>query len=147
MSAFVPRRLLQGATILLATACAPAATARRSGPPPDTHVMSADQIAASGARTAWEVLRHSGRLHLSETADGRPTGVLSDHGRSSLYLDDAPLILVDGIRIIDISILYTMRAEQIERVRFLNGTDGTIAHGTGAGSGVVEIETRDPSRA
>src|SRR5947207_14222445 len=86
-------------TALLA-ACATGAY-RRADTRPGVQVITAEQIARSGASTAWDVLkREAPTLTLRDTRGGRP-GSAGRRGRSSIVLQDAPLVVLDGVRLTD----------------------------------------------
>jgi hypothetical protein len=142
MPAFAPRRLIRGASAVAAlslAACAHNPAPREMAP--SSNVITAQEIAAWGSRDAWEVLRRSGKVQLRESA-GEPVRMVSDRGRTSLMLDDSPMVLLDGMRVGDVDILRYVRASSIAEIRFLNSVQGTIAYGTGAVSGVIEIYTK-----
>jgi outer membrane cobalamin receptor len=142
MPAFAPRRLLLGASAVAAltlAACARNPTPRETIP--NSNLITAEQIAAWGSSDAWEVLRRSGKVRLRESA-GEPVRMVSGRGRSSILLDDSPMVILDGVRVGDVEILRYVRASSIAQVRFLNSVQGTVAYGTGAVSGVIEIDTK-----
>src|SRR5213080_3064853 len=95
-------------------------------------VITAEQIARSGASTAWDVLkREAPTLTLRDTRGGRP-GSAGRRGRSSIVLQDAPLVVLDGIP-----------AATILTISIYNGIEGTTFYGTNAVSGVIVIKTKD----
>ena len=112
---------------------------------PGTFLITAEQIAKSGAQNAWQVLQRSApMLQTQNDKDGRPAK-LTRRGRSSLLLDDAPVVLIDGVRLPDFRNLETVAAETIREISILDGLEGTTLYGTNSGSGVILIKTKDGS--
>src|SRR6266566_3960998 len=102
------KALLLSLTVALA-GCGPTvrhdATAHQ---PSGTFLISAEQIAKSGAQNAWQVLQRSAPMLVAQNdKDGRP-GKLTRRGRSSLLLDDSLVVLLDGVRIPDFRNLDTV---------------------------------------
>jgi outer membrane cobalamin receptor len=120
------------------------ATANRSqtAPNPSGLVITAEQIERSGSKNAWEVLKHDApMLTLEEDRNGNPARI-HWHGRSSIYLEDAPVVILDGVRAADWKVLSQVPAGQIETIHILSGIEGTTYYGTNAESGVIEIQTK-----
>jgi outer membrane cobalamin receptor len=118
-------------------------------PPPSTNApsavarhISAAEIQESGARNAWEVLRRLGRFQLRESASGEPLRIRPTRGRSTLLLHDDPVVLLDGVRLVDIGVLRNIRASTIASVDFYNSSQATVLVGTGATGGAIAILTR-----
>ena len=106
-------------------------------------VITAEQIARSGASTAWEVLkREAPTLTLRDTRGGRPTSA-GRRGRSSIVLQDAPLVVLDGVRLTDFRALDGFPAVTILMISIYTGIEGTTYYGTNAVSGVIVIQTKD----
>jgi len=132
----------------LAVAVAAAGCATRSGAKwLDDHstreiVISEEQIAASGAQTAWDAIRrHVASFTTSERRDGTPSR-LQRRGKSSIYLSDAPVVFLDGVRLADFRALDLVPARDIHSIRILSGIEGTTQYGTNAGNGVILIQTK-----
>lgn len=53
-----------------------------------------------------------------------------------------PIVVLDGIRITDLSFLSTIPAQHIVRIRVVSGIDGTTFYGTNATQGVIFIDTK-----
>jgi outer membrane cobalamin receptor len=104
-------------------------------------VITSEEIAASGARTAWDVLRHYAGHLTTDRRDGSP-GRLQRRGRSSIYLNDGPVVFVDGVRVPDARNLQYVPAQDIESIRIISGIEGTTHYGTNAGNGVIIIATK-----
>ena len=106
-------------------------------------VITAEQIARSGASTAWDVLkREAPTLTLRDTRGGRPASA-GRRGRSSIVLQDAPLVVLDGVRLTDFRALDGIPAVTILTISVYTGIEGTTYYGTNAVSGVIVIQTKD----
>jgi len=106
-------------------------------------VITAEQIARSGASTAWDVLkREAPTLTLRDTRGGRPASA-GRRGRSSIVLQDAPLVVLDGVRLTDFRALDGIPAVTILMISIYTGIEGTTYYGTNAVSGVIVIQTKD----
>ncbi len=124
-------------------ACSRTTTARDDASPSRGRLITAEQIERSGGRTAWEVLqREAPMLTLRENRNGEPSS-MGRRGRSSIYLDDAPVIVLDGIKVGDWRSLDQIPASQILSIFILTGIEGTTYYGTNAVSGVIVIRTKD----
>src|SRR5256714_4976036 len=100
-------------------------------------------IARSRGQTAWEVLKKEApQLTYGERRDGRPTK-LERRGAASFVLNDAPLIFVDGVQVLDMQRLQTLPASTLHRIEILNGLDGTTYYGSNAVRGVIVITTKN----
>jgi outer membrane cobalamin receptor len=129
------------AVLILASACG-IRTARHQEARDEGQVITAEQIARSGARDAWEVLKISGtHLSLAESGRGEPK-TIRKRGTSSIALSAEPWIMIDEAQLADIRNLRQIPASTIESVRILSGTAGTAKYGTGAGNGVIIISTK-----
>lgn len=143
MIRFHPLWALSAPTLLLTLACSHATAAHsRTGPNDGSRLITAEQIARSGSHTAWEVLKHDApMLTLEEDRNGQPVRI-HWHGRSSIYLEDAPVVVLDGVRAADWKVLAQIPAGQIETINIMSGIEGTTYYGTNAASGVIEIRTK-----
>src|SRR5689334_19323874 len=111
-------------------------------PPPGTFLITAEQIEKSGAHTAWQVLKQNApMLTLREDRNGQPAS-MGRRGRSSFLLDEAPMIMLDGVRVPDFHALQTMDAQSIFSILSYGGVEGTTYYGTGAVSGVIVITSK-----
>ena len=120
------------------------ATSRRASPGPSTggRLITAEQIERSGSKNAWEVLKHEApMLTLEEDRNGNPVRI-HWHGRSSIYLEDAPVVVLDGVPAADWKVLGQIPAGQIRTINIMSGIEGTTYYGTNAASGVIEIHTK-----
>ena len=104
-------------------------------------VITADDIAASGAKTAWDAVRLTvPNVQLRENR-GRPTRI-QRRGRASLYLDDQVRVMVDNVRVTDIRVLEQVAASDILTIEVLSGLDATTYYGGTSTSGVILIKTK-----
>ena len=111
-------------------------------------IIGADEISRSPSTNAWDLLRRRARQYdFSEDQYGRPRGVRTRRGRSTISIADAdtPLILVDGARIIDLAFLRDLSTGAIQSVELLSGIRGTVSQGTNAAAGVIYIHTWEAS--
>lgn len=126
--------------LIAAVACVPA-TSRRDASQGPGYLITAERIRESGAADAWEALvRTHAPLGLNETPNGEPYA-LTRRGRNSIMLSSTPLLVVDEVVMSDFLYLRRIPAESIAFIRILNGSDGTLHYGTGAGNGVVVVKT------
>lgn len=123
--------------------CGPAANqAADTAAAPGTFLITAEQIEKSGANTAWQVLKqHAPMLTMQEDRNGRPQS-MGRRGRSSFMLDEAPMILLDGVRVPDFHALDAIDAHSILTILIYDGVEGTTYYGTDATSGVILIKTK-----
>lgn len=127
-------RLTGALALVLATGCVPLhhelpdATAGR--------VVTAAQIEATGARTAWEALRQTmPQLNFD-------FGGIHHRGESSVVLVDAVAVILDGARLADYRSLVDIPARDVLRIQYLSGINGTTYYGHNSGDGVLVIETK-----
>jgi outer membrane cobalamin receptor len=138
-----PYPIVLTAALFWVVACSHA-TAAHSRPTPNngTRIITAKQIERSGSHNAWEVLKHEApMLTLQEDRNGQPVQ-LHWHGRSSIMLEDVPMVVLDGVRVPDWKVLAQIPAGQIETINIMSGIEGTTYYGTNAVSGVIEIKTK-----
>lgn len=129
---------------LLTTGCAlrPATGQNDGDPSPRGRTVEAEEIERSSVRTAWDALQLLGAfLRLEEDKDQQPARMTS-RGRSSILLDSQPRVVLDGVRLVEYTVLEGMSAHLLERIEFLTGPQATIRYGTNAGNGVILITTR-----
>jgi len=137
-------KLLPASLMLVLLGCGPAISKNDSNlAAPGTYLITAEQIEKSGAQTAWQVLRQNApMLTLQEDRNGRPRS-MGRRGRSSFILDEAPMVLVDGVRLADFHALDTIEAQSILAILIYDGVEGTTYYGTDSATGVVVISTKD----
>ncbi len=113
----------------------------QSNAPSGGTVITADEIAASGAKTAWDAVRLTvPHVQLRENR-GKPTRI-QRRGRASIYLDDQVRVMVDNVRLSDIHLLEQMAASDILTIEVLSGLDATTYYGGTSTSGVILIKTK-----
>jgi len=108
-------------------------------------LISQEMIERSGAMNAWEALKRlAPQFRYSEKRDGQPTQ-LERRGRSSILLNDAPRVFVDGADVVDFRSLTQIPASTIFSIEILNGIEGTTYYGSNGVSGVILIRTKNGS--
>lgn len=144
LSTHLQTALAERYTLVLVAIMGCGGTPQTSGrsPGPQGRVVTAEQIAKSGAKSGWDAVRFTVRsLSMRETPDGRPVRI-ERRGNSSLYLDDRVQVFVDGLRIFEFRVLDDMPASDIDRIQVLSGLDATTRYGTNVADGVILIHTR-----
>lgn len=141
-------RLAAAALVLAwATAFAAGCGIRPRAAVPDANagrIITAEEVADTEATTMWEALRRTVRyVRFEESGTGDPVRA-HRRGASSIAMADDARIYVDGVRIRDVSLLASLPARNIERIRVLTGVHATTYYGTNAGDGVILIRTREP---
>lgn len=132
---------------LLTSGCAlrPATGDNDGNPSPRGRVVDAEDIERSSVRTAWDALQLLGAfLRLEEDKDQQPAQMTA-RGRSSIILSSEPQVVLDGVRLVEYTVLEGMSAHLIQRIEFLTGPEATTRYGTNAGHGVILITTRTAS--
>jgi len=110
------------------------------GPQRPGTVITADAIAASGAKTAWDAVRLTvPNVQLRERA-GHASGI-QRRGQASIYLDDQVRVILDNARIYDLQVLQQVAAADIYTIEVLSGLEATTYYGASSTSGVIVITT------
>src|SRR5437762_2847786 len=90
--------------------------------------------------------RHRGRRATRSLTHNVPAAMMHSHagrrGRSSITLQDQPMIVMDGVELNDFTPLAVVPASDIEQIEVLTGIDATTYYGTGATKGVIRITTK-----
>ncbi len=108
-------------------------------------LISETQIERSGALNAWEAMKRlAPQFRYGEKRDGQPTQ-LERRGRSSILLNDAPRVFVDGADVVDFRSLTQIPASTIFSIEILTGIEGTTYYGSNAVSGVILVRTKNGS--
>lgn len=105
-------------------------------------VITEQDIARMGVRTAWDVVRlRAPRLTYGLDAAGRPTGVRIQEPRS-IRADETPLLVVDGVQLTDLSYLGQIPATDVHAIRILNAETAQPLYGLAAAGGAIVVETK-----
>ena len=108
--------------------------------PSGGRVITADAIARSGAKTAWDAVRFTvPNVQLREVR-GEPARI-QRRGRASLYQDDQVRVILDHVPIDDLLVLKQVAAADILTIEVLTGLDATTHYGATSTSGVIVITT------
>src|SRR6266550_5416083 len=113
----------------------------QSNAPSAGTVITADKIAASGAKTAWDAVRFTVPSVQLRESRGKPSRI-QRRGRASIYLDDQVRVMVDNVRILDITVLDQIPASDVLSIEVLNALDATTYYGAGSTSGLIIIRTK-----
>jgi outer membrane receptor for ferrienterochelin and colicin len=105
-------------------------------------VVSAETIERSGARTMWDAIKLNVKhAWFTENSRGDPERIRT-RGASTVALFEDMRIFLDGAIVSDLQVLDESPAAHIAQIRVMSGIDATTYYGTGAGEGVILIETR-----
>src|SRR5438477_433630 len=110
------------------------------GPQRPGSVITADAIAASGAKTAWDAVRLTVKNVQLRERRGRAAGI-QRRGQASIYLDDQVRVILDNARIYDLQVLQQVAAADIYTIEVLTGLEATTYYGASSTSGVIVITT------
>jgi hypothetical protein len=117
--------------LVLGLACAPAATRPRGGA--DPQLITEEEVEASRAPTAYEVIQ---KLRAN---------FLSYRGETSFNRNSSqpyPTVYLDGQQYGPLSILRNIPASQVSTIRLYRSWEATTKFGTGNMGGVIAITTR-----
>jgi outer membrane cobalamin receptor len=128
--------------VLLLTACASwtPGSDEEGEPTPESRRITMEEIEAWGVRTAWEAVRRTSHLSVGETREGQPAR-LNLRGKSSIALDDSPIVVVDGIVRVHFRVLDEIHADRVRLIEILNGREATTRYGTGSAGGAIVVTT------
>lgn len=133
--------VLAGLTVVL-SGCALRPATDSGGGNAASRTIDAEDIERSSVRTAWDALQLFGAaLRLEEDKDRQPARMTA-RGRSSIHLSSQPSVVMDGVRLVEYTVLQDMGAHLIEEMQFLTGPQATTRYGTNSGNGVIVITTR-----
>src|SRR6266513_1161394 len=139
---FWSRRALVSLCFLSAVGCGGArAGIGDTSAPSGGKVITADAIAKSGAKTAWDAVRSTVPGVQVRESRGKPSRI-QRRGRASIYLDDQVRVMVDNVRILDITVLDQIPASDVLSIEVLNALDATTYYGAGSTSGLIIIRTK-----
>jgi hypothetical protein len=138
---FRPVRSLLWLGLVSTTGCGGArAGIEDTNAPSGGKVITADAIAKSGARTAWDAVRFTvPNVQLREVR-GEPARI-QRRGRASLYQDDQVRVILDHVPIDDLHVLKQVAAADILTIEILTGLDATTHYGATSTSGAIVITT------
>ena len=115
--------------------------------PASVSVLTAEDIAASAARTLPEFLAQQAGIAMHDFFGNNAATTTVDLRGFGVTGQQNTLVLVDGRRVTDIDFTGVQWAaiplSSIERIEILRGT-GAVLYGDGATSGVINIVTRSP---
>jgi outer membrane receptor protein involved in Fe transport len=138
-----PSRFLPGCAWLVWVALAHGgarAGLAQSHAPSAGRVITAEAIAKSGAKTAWDAVRFTvPNVQLREVR-GEPARI-QRRGRASLYQDDQVRVILDHVPIDDLQVLKQIAAADILTIEILTGLDATTQYGAASTSGAIVITT------
>jgi len=133
---------LAGLTVVLSGCALRPATDSGGGSAAGSRTIEASDIERSSVRTAWDALQLFGAmLRLEEDKDREPAR-MTTRGRSSIHLSSQPSVVLDGVRLVEYTVLQDMGAHLIERMQLLTGPQATTRYGTNSANGVIVITTR-----
>jgi outer membrane cobalamin receptor len=125
------RSLFVMATIAAAAACSSGGGAGDGAPRTSREVIIRSQIESMNATDAYDVVQRIRPEFL------RQRGASSIAGGAQLAV-----VYVDGVRRGGPEALRSLRATEVEEIRFVNGTDATTRYGTDHGGGAIEVKSR-----
>jgi hypothetical protein len=99
-----------------------------------SNVITAEEIAKSGANSAYDVVRTLRPAWL------RPRGITS--GQPDSPGTGGIQVYVDGIRMGSTDELDNVPAERVQEMRYVNANDATTKYGTGHTQGAIEVTTK-----
>ena len=103
-------------------------------------VITAEAIARSGAKTAWDALRLTvPNVQLREVR-GQPARI-QRRGRASIYQEDQVRVILDHVPVEELQVLKQVAASDILTIEVLTGLDATTRYGGGSTTGVIVIST------
>jgi outer membrane cobalamin receptor len=136
-SSFLSSAVLSG-VFLAAVGCGrlPANEAASPNAHPNARYISQEQIARSGATSAWQALQYTVPFYRFDL-----NGTIRHRGQASILLHDRPKVLLDGIDLTEFGVLMNLPATDLSSIEVLGGTDATTYYGTNSASGVILIHT------
>ena len=112
----------------------------QSNAPSAGRVITAEAIAKSGAKTAWDALRLTvPNVQLREVR-GQPARI-QRRGRASVYQEDQVRVILDHVPVDDLQVLKQVAAADVLTIEVLTGLDATTRYGGGSTTGVIVIST------
>src|SRR3989441_13348287 len=96
--------------------------------PSGARLITAEAIAKSGAKTAWDAVRLTVTNVQLREVRGQPARI-QRRGRASLYQDDQVRVILDHVPIDDLQVLKQVAAVDILRTKILTGRARTTQYG------------------
>lgn len=125
------KRALSSVLVALAlTACA--STGEPGAPRASRNVLTQEEIARVNASTAFDAIRQL-RPEFLRTRGG---GSIQNPGQ------EYAVVYINGVRAGDLNALNSVRASDVQEVRYMSASEATTRYGTGHAGGVIEIRTR-----
>src|SRR5438067_1652211 len=113
--------------------------------PSGARLITAEAIAKSGAKTAWDAVRLTvPNVQLREVR-GEPARI-QRRGRASLYQDDQVRVILDHVPIEDLQVLKQVAAVDILTIEILTGLDATTHYGAPVVSSGMAARGRNHDR-
>ena len=125
------RRRLSLAFLLMAPLAGCATTPSPVSPESSSHI-TADEIAALNATTAYQIIQRTRAEFLHSRG---PVTILT--GASS-----SPVVYVDNVRYGTVTALRGISASDVAEIWFLSSGDATTKYGMGHAAGVIEVVTK-----
>ncbi len=113
----------------------------QSHAPSAGRVITAEAIAKSGAKTAWDALRLTVPNVQLREVHGQPARI-QRRGRASIYQDDQVRVILDHLTVDDLQVLKQVAAADIQTIEILTGLDATTQYGAVSTSGAIVITTK-----
>jgi outer membrane cobalamin receptor len=110
--------------------------------PEGRRIITQKAIERSGARTAWDALRRTVPFFSFNVTNSGGPARIEHRGRSSILLQDQPIIVMDGVELSDFGVLGGIPASDLFQIEVLSGIDATTYYGTNATKGVIRIRTK-----
>lgn len=126
------RAAARAVALAVATGVLAACGSSQAGSRPTTSVLTGEEIRGSTALTAFDVVQQLRPQYLR--ARGQRTLQRADAGE--------PVIYVDNLRAGGIDALRTIRAGEIEEIRYLTPSEATTRYGTGHLGGAIAVVLR-----
>jgi hypothetical protein len=129
---------LLAAGLLAGCAVAPSSPAAA---PTRGRLITAEQVRASGATNAFQALERNPRhLRIGPMSDGDLV-VRGARSHGSPYGSGEPLLVVDGVRMVDVQALRNIPAQAVASIEFLTASEAMLRYGTGSNNGAIVVRT------
>lgn len=129
------RRIPWIVVVVLLTACSSTGVKSSAEPRGSRDVITREQLAESSAANVYD------HIHRARPEALRARGQSSIRGGAEM-----PVVYIDGVRRGAPELLRQIRLNDVEEIRFVNGTDASTRYGLGHGGGVIDVRTRQGQR-